>query len=577
MQIAILNNENQIEKEKKILNQQKLEISKKEKEIQAKNKELINREFMNDKREKEIIMKIEEIKKKEEEILIRENDFNKKIIYLEDKENYIEKENIELETKKKNLLNYELSLQQKEKELDIKIQNNKNNNRIIPYNSNGNNINNYNQNYQSKNKHNNNMLNNNINQINSHAPGININKNNLQKFNPPSSKPSKLQPIKTFKGIPPLIGLNNIGSTCFKNSVLQCLSQTEDLTNYFLRDTSLSKIMNNNIAKKNKNAPQLCPVYYELIRKLWDKRGGNSFSPYKFMTLVDEMSKSDVLRFKTGEAGDAKDFIIFILEQFHKELQRPLKHSNPRNIPLNQYDKTNTFNHFIEDFKENTSIISDIFFGINETNTICLNCKNNFNSKGIKEPICYNYGIFNCLIFPLEEVKKMKIQLMQNNFMIFNINTVSIIDCFLYNQKDEYFTGQNLNYCNLCKQLSNAVYTNKIFSSPKNLILIMNRGKDNVFNIKLDFGEHLDLNQFVIQKDKQMLYSLYGVITHLGESGPNAHFVASCKSPVNNKWYRFNDSIITPINNFFTEIHNFGTPYILFYKKTEKNNNNIVN
>ena len=96
------------------------------------------------------------------------------------------------------------------------------------------------------------MLNNNINQINNHAPGININKNNLQNFNPPSSKPSKLQPIKTFKGIPPLIGLNNIGSTCFKNSVLQCLSQTEDLTNYFLKETSRNAIFNNNIAKKIK-------------------------------------------------------------------------------------------------------------------------------------------------------------------------------------------------------------------------------------------------------------------------------------------------------------------------------------
>ena len=29
---------------------------------------------------------------------------------------------------------------------------------------------------------------------------------------------------------PTLIGLNNIGVTCFMNSTLQCLSQTKDLT-----------------------------------------------------------------------------------------------------------------------------------------------------------------------------------------------------------------------------------------------------------------------------------------------------------------------------------------------------------
>ena len=33
---------------------------------------------------------------------------------------------------------------------------------------------------------------------------------------------------------PTLIGLNNIGATCFMNSTLQCLSQTANLTSFFL-------------------------------------------------------------------------------------------------------------------------------------------------------------------------------------------------------------------------------------------------------------------------------------------------------------------------------------------------------
>ena len=278
-----------------------------------------------------------------------------------------------------------------------------------------------------------------------------------------------------------------------------------------------------------------------------------------------------ILVFKKGEAGDVKDFIIFILEQFHKELKKSVKkNSNQPNIPLNQYDKENCFNHFIEDFKENCSIISDLFFGFNEINTICLNCKKNFNSKGLNNPICYNYGIFNCLIFPLEEVINMKMQQMQNNFIQMNINSVNLMECFFYNQKTDYFTGQNQNYCNLCKQLSDAIYFNKIFSSPKYLILIMKREKNNVFKIKLDFSEMLDLTQFVIQKDKpQIIYNLYGVITHIGESGPNAHFVASCKSPIDSKWYRYNDSIVSRIKDIKKEIIDFGTPYILFYQKNK--------
>ena len=84
----------------------------------------------------------------------------------------------------------------------------------------------------------------------------------------------------------------------------------------------------------------------------------------------------------------------------------------------------------------------------------------------------------------------------------------------------------------------------------------------------MDFSETIDITQFVLQKDKpQLIYNLYGVITHIGQSGPNAHFVASCKNPIDYKWYRFNDAFVNPINNLQKDVIEFGTPYILFYSK----------
>ena len=89
-------------------------------------------------------------------------------------------------------------------------------------------------------------------------------------------------------------------------------------------------------------------------------------------------------------------------------------------------------------------------------------------------------------------------------------NRVSLYECFIYNQKTDYFTGQNQNYCNICKQLSDSMYTSKIFSSPNSLLLIFNRGKGNIFDVKLDFNEILDISQFVLAKDKpQIVYTLY--------------------------------------------------------------------
>ena len=209
-------------------------------------------------------------------------------------------------------------------------------------------------------------------------------------------------------------------------------------------------------------------------------------------------------------------------------------------------------------------------FGFTETTNICLYCKDFYSRQRINYPICYNYGIFNCLIFPLEEVKNFRNNYWANlNIQINQNNSVTLDECFFYNQKTDKFTGENRNYCNICKRLFDSEYTNRIYSSPNVLILILNRGKDNKYNIKLDFTEILDLTQFVVVKDHpQLIYNLSGVITHYGQSGPNAHFIGFCKSPINNKWYKYNDELINPVEDVQRDIINFGTPYILFYQKS---------
>jgi len=420
---------------------------------------------------------------------------------------------------------------------------------------------------QNSSQNKNNKINNNFIEYPNFNSNINISSNNEknEKFIETTRELKVLQAIKDYQR-PPLIGLQNIGATCFMNATLQCLSQTKGLTNYFLKDSNISRIINNNIAKLNPREYQLAPVYHELIQNLWRLDGQKYYAPYNFMKRVNDMNPL----FKKGEAGDAKDFIIFVLEQMHKELNKSLKIKKiNQGMTLNQYDKNNTLMNFFNEFTENTSIISDLFFGFNETTNICLYCKNYY--RGVNYPICYNYGIFNVLIFPLEEVKNMKNNNMManlNNFYQGPSNVVNIDDCFIYNQKTDLFTGENKNYCNLCKQLAESHYTSKIYVSPNVLILILNRGKNNIYKVKMDFRITIDITNYVIQKDKpRIVYNLYGVITHLGESGPNAHFIATCKSPVDGNWYRYNDAKVDQIVDFNRDVHNFGNPYILFYEK----------
>ena len=148
-----------------------------------------------------------------------------------------------------------------------------------------------------------------------------------------------------------------------------------------------------------------------------------------------------------------------------------------------------------------------------------------------------------------------------------NNNIVDIIDCFEYNQKVDFFSGSDQIYCNQCKQTSNANYVSLLETAPKVLIILLNRGSGIQFKIKLEFTTELNITKYVRQKTGNIKYKLIGVITHLGESGESGHFIAHCLSPINGKWYTYNDSIVKEIGDFQKEIIDLGIPYLLFYQK----------
>ena len=246
--------------------------------------------------------------------------------------------------------------------------------------------------------------------------------------------------------------------------------------------------------------------------------------------------------------GAYKEFIIIILNNIHYELKKYIKGKEINiNQPKDKYNKKIAFIYYYNDFLKESSIISELFFGHIETISSCFNCQRLCYSKN---KYSYSYEKFNSLIFPLEEIK-----------YEYKKNELTLDDCFKYNQK------VTKTYCKDCHYPS--TQASYIFLAPKILILILDRGKENLSDVKLKFKETENIIQSYILIDKDMMiYNLYAVLTHIDQN----HFVALCKSPANNKWYRFDDEKIVPINDLQKEVINFGTPDILFYqqKKEEK-------
>jgi len=357
---------------------------------------------------------------------------------------------------------------------------------------------------------------------------------------------NNLQEIKCNFIYPPKIGLQNIGATCYMNSTLQCFCHIEKFVNYFKYNQYAISM-----AKDNKNS--LTSSFKLLIEKLWPNNYNESYSQ-KYYTpeeFKNKISKMNPL-FEGIAANDAKDLVNFIIMTLHEELNKAKRNNHNDNNILDQRNQQLVFNNFAKNFiSENQSIISDLFYGINCNITQCSNCNSNI----------YNYQIYFILVFPLEEVRKFK----TSNFIS---NSVNIYDCFDYDRKVNLLYGENSMYCNYCKQNSDCKMHTCLTTGPEILILLLNRGKGIEFNVKINFMEDLDLSNYIQYKNTGVKYKLIGVITHMDDNEMGGHFIAYCKDPISQSWNKYNDTIVSEVQNFQNEIVNFAMPYILFYQKS---------
>ena len=218
-------------------------------------------------------------------------------------------------------------------------------------------------------------------------------------------------------------------------------------------------------------------------------------------------------------------------------------------------------NYFLQNFiKDNRSFISDNFYKTIQTRIDCLNC----NSKK------YNYEIFSYLIVPLDEVVKYKAnKLMMNMNQISNnnIDSININECFEFYQRNQILSGENAIPCNKCKLIYSSNYFSFIFIAPEILILIFEKNKGS--KIKLEFNIDLNLYNNIIERQTGFNYNLIGVVSKFGEFGVNECFIAFCKSPIDNIWYKYNNDFVSKVINFNFEITNSGEPLILFYQKVK--------
>jgi ubiquitin C-terminal hydrolase len=398
---------------------------------------------------------------------------------------------------------------------------------------------------------------NNMNKMNK-MNNMNINNMNMNYMNKQNNlniinkNTGKNENVKINQIYPHRTGLQNIGQTCYMNSTIQCLSNIKYLSDNLIKHFGKFDI---------ENQP-LSVAFSSLVYDLFTTQK-KYIAPKLFKKIIGKLNPL----FEGMHAADAKDLIFFLLETMHKELNKIKINSEESNIDYAQlekdsFDEDKMFQHFIKEYKEkNKSIISDTFYGIIRSTMKCNSCNK---TK-------FSFQTFNLLIFQLKNIKEYNIKTRKNN----NKYVINIYDAFDCDKKEEVLDGENMIYCNSCKGLRSGTHQQIIYSLPRVLIIILNRGRNNLdFNENFNFHQDLDLSieDYVIRSDIYTKFYLQCVITHLGESGSGGHFIAYCRNGPNEEFLCYNDASVSRAtvkdamsSNISENVYEKRTPYILVY------------
>lgn len=193
---------------------------------------------------------------------------------------------------------------------------------------------------------------------------------NLNNWNliPYNENNANLSQIKAQIGY---TGLDNLGNTCFMNAVLQCLSNTDELRDFFLM-TDFNSVIN----KKNPfgSNGRVATGFYSTVTQLWNGKH-SSYSPQSFKDFIS----SKMNKFEGNAQEDSVEFMEIFLDLLHEDLNRVDRTAKIIADPLPKSEDEMTDNELADamwsrHLQFNDSLIVDYFHGQLKSHLTCSVC-----------------------------------------------------------------------------------------------------------------------------------------------------------------------------------------------------------
>nr|XP_046267346.1 ubiquitin carboxyl-terminal hydrolase 2-like [Scatophagus argus] len=328
-----------------------------------------------------------------------------------------------------------------------------------------------------------------------------------------------------------LVGLRNLGNTCFMNSILQCLSNTPELRDYCLRNIHRMDCRTN---------AALMEEFAKLTQSLWTSVNNEAISPSDFRSQIQRYAP----KFVGCNQQDAQEFLRFLLDGLHNEVNRvtvrPKASIEDFDHLCDEEKGKRMWNMYLE--RENSKVV-DLFVGQLKSSVSCTVC-------GFRSTV---FDPFWDLSIPVAQK---------------NTSEVTLRDCLRLFTKEDVLDGEERPTCNRCNARRKCTKRFSIQKFPQILVLHLKRFSDSnnrasKLSTFVNFPlKELDLREFASQNNERAVYNLYAVSNHSGNA-LGGHYTAYCRNPALGEWFSYNDSRVSPVSSSQVRSSN---AYVLFYE-----------
>ena len=167
----------------------------------------------------------------------------------------------------------------------------------------------------------------------------------------------------------PLVGLSNLGNTCYLNSSLQCLLHTRPFVAALLAGRHRADV---NVRNPLGTGGELVGAFEALVKQIWSNES-QSVAPRRFKQVLSKHRS----QFYGYQQQDAQEAAIAVLDCLHEDLNRIREKPPVENYEANEDDSdSHTARECSKRFSQrHDSLVKELFMGQGKSAVECDKCR----------------------------------------------------------------------------------------------------------------------------------------------------------------------------------------------------------